>query len=678
MKKRIISFLLVLIVGFSAIAYFDFTYYSAKAEDKSEEKIYSNATIDDEFVDNVVMLILKRGTTFKDYSKKDFKTVGCESVEDLTSARTNLARQGSAVAGEDYNRILKLTLREKSKENVLNAVNILMERNDVLHACPDYIIKVGLSSSGTDLNIAPDMGDRTVQSDWWFSNINLSSCNQFSTGSKQIKVGVLDTGIDASHPDFGIGEDSNISNISGVIPTPDSAYIDTHGHGTHVAGIIGAKGTLVKGVCQDIDLVPLKYSCGSLGEALSNIAYLINVATQENIPIVNISSCPGNEGGIIDDYLNIVSTAISNYPGLVVCCAGNDRKNVDQYLTYPACYDLPNIISVGAINSINNIATWESETVDGSGSGSNYGANNIDIYAPGYEIYSTWKMNEEGYKSLSGTSQAAPFVSGVAALLLSINPNLTTSQLKTAILNSAETITISVGETSSTQQVKKLNAYNAVKYVLKNYGDQITIGYGNVSYTKQLDPTSTIYNEHSTMIKMTVTTPYNFGFNITSMLGATVKLYNSNFGLETIDQTITNNNTVITFNKTLSVGTYYLEIKSSSGDTANSVSLLVTGQHQHDYTSRYRQYNDLKHRSYCSCGEFILEPHALMQGNVASCYLCNALMLNSLSLNVLTRIATSENGSYVLSNGIVVLVYEDLQAYLRKELRFFATNSENA
>lgn len=150
---------------------------------------------------------------------------------------------------------------------------------------------------------------------------------------------------------------------------------------------------------------------------------------------------------------------ISNYPGLFVWSAGNQCSNVDNYDTINQ-FKIPNLISVGARDKYNERSVWDSDL------SSNYG-NNVDIFAPGGKgntesenLLTTTFKND--YIATYGTSFAAPYVAGVAALMLSVNPRLTSAQLKEVLIASADDITISTPD--GTQRAKNLNAYKAVHW----------------------------------------------------------------------------------------------------------------------------------------------------------------------------------------------------------------------
>ena len=254
-------------------------------------------------------------------------------------------------------------------------------------------------------------------------------------GSNSVVVGVIDSGIDMSHPDLrnriwknpgeipgdGIDNDRNgyIDDVNGWNFYDENNAIfyssNEDAHGTHVAGIIAANNNNigVTGVAPNVKIMPLKIMAegGYVSDVLEAIAY----AKAKGVKIINMSL-----GGW--SFSQAEYDVIKNTNALFVVAAGNNSSNIDGYFSsYPAAYDLPNIISVAAIDHQGNVPYW-----------SNYGTTSTDLAAPGVNILSTLPGNTYGY--YNGTSMAAPYVTGTAALLLSKNRSASVLQIKEAIL----------------------------------------------------------------------------------------------------------------------------------------------------------------------------------------------------------------------------------------------------
>lgn len=398
-----------------------------------DENIYDNS----EFVDNEIILTVKGDA---EYAVGDFSFLGCVGVEKLSYG---------------YPTTYLLKLEQHSKQNVLTQIEMLKKQGFVYSAYPNFVYKHNA--------IAYDYYDINQGS---VANIQLTKAWDIETGKSSVKVGVIDTGIDGNHEELVNRVDKQLSkNFNG---DSTSALYDPHGHGTHVAGIIGAAGSNdvgITGVCWDVTLVSLKVA-GSDGKAkTSNIVQAINYAAQQNIPILNMSIGDSRyDAGIIQ--------AITNYKGLFVCSSGNARENVDT-----GAIHTPNMLVVNASDESDNICSF-----------SNYGLEQTDIFAPGDFILSCYPTemceNEthdiehtvhisNGYHVMAGTSMAAPFVTGVAALLLSKYPNMTVQEIKLSILDNVEDIT-SFSELCSSGG--RLDAYGALKYahITHTYTDSYT------------------------------------------------------------------------------------------------------------------------------------------------------------------------------------------------------------
>lgn len=293
---------------------------------------------------------------------------------------------------------------------------------DIPSSEPDYAKLWGLKNSkypGIDIN---------VEKAWSLQKNNGATV-----------IGVIDTGIDYNHkdlkeniwinkdeiPDNGKDDDNNgyIDDYKGwnFIDENNNPY-DDHHHGTHVSGIIAAlnNGTGIVGVSPNTKIMPLKVANANGDLYNDDIIEAINYGIKKGVKVFN-----GSFSG--RDFSQVEYDTIKNSNALFIVAAGNYGSNNDIYSSYPGNYDLPNIISVGSIDENGSLSSF-----------SNYGVKNVSIAAPGGEIYSTLPGGTYGYSS--GTSMAAPHVSGVVALILSEKPELTSIQIKEYILNNSKPI----------------------------------------------------------------------------------------------------------------------------------------------------------------------------------------------------------------------------------------------
>ena len=290
-----------------------------------------------------------------------------------------------------------------------------------------------------------------------------------TTGDKNVKVAVIDTGVDYNHPDLkeniwvnevelhgkaGVDDDNNgcIDDIHGCnFVKKNGDPMDDDGHGTHVAGTIGAVGDNnigIAGVAWHVTLIPIKFiddkDNGTTEDAIRSIDYAIEVGAQI------LSNSWGDEVG--SELLKQAIERAKQAGALFVVAAGNETKDNDVKMDYPSGYDIDNIISVAAVDNTGDLASF-----------SNYGKKTVHIAAPGYNVYSTYRDPKQpnlDYESFAGTSMACPHVSGVAVLLLAQNPKLTYQQIRKTIFDSARPMPKLQGKVSTGGM---LNAYEALK-----------------------------------------------------------------------------------------------------------------------------------------------------------------------------------------------------------------------
>lgn len=277
-------------------------------------------------------------------------------------------------------------------------------------------------------------------------------------------IAVIDTGVDITHPVFvnsgaiwsnpgevagnGVDDDMNgfVDDVNGYnFVSNSSVMLDDDGHGTHVAGI-------VLGVTQDIfetpiapakiRIMPLKFLDGDGVGRTSDAVKAIYYAVNNGATILNNSW----GGSSYSASLHEAVTYAYDQGVSFVAAAGNSASNNDFYPMYPASYNVPNIIAVAATTDADGFAYF-----------SNFGVSTVHLGSPGYDILSTYPGNL--YVSMRGTSMAAPFVAGVAALLKREEPAVLGYQMKTTILGSGNNLSILSSRTITSN---RLNAYNSV------------------------------------------------------------------------------------------------------------------------------------------------------------------------------------------------------------------------
>ncbi len=285
------------------------------------------------------------------------------------------------------------------------------------------------------------LNDPAIPSGWGLKMTDSQRAWRISQGSRDIVVCVVDTGADVHHPDLtnnlwvikgevgidskgrdkatnGIDDDKNgfIDDVHGWNFAGNNNILnDEHGHGTHIAGIIGAEGGNsigISGVSPKVSLMILKYydPKGNDSNNLINTVKAIDYAVDMNCNIINYSG-----GGTAPSDAERAAIARADKKGILfVAAAGNERSNSDVRKYYPADYGLSNILSVTAIDRNKNVLP-----------SSNFGEQTVDIAAPGNDILSTLPGGKYGL--MTGTSQATAFASGVAALVMANNPDIRTA-----------------------------------------------------------------------------------------------------------------------------------------------------------------------------------------------------------------------------------------------------------
>jgi subtilisin family serine protease len=335
-----------------------------------------------------------------------------------------------------YPRLGITVLKTDKPSSIPKLVEELNALDSIEYAEPDYKLHIATTPNDSRFSELSGLHNATD------ADIDAPEAWDIGTGDSDIIVAIIDTGVDYNHPDLIDNIWTNPGEIPGDnIDNDNNGYIDDiHGinainytgdpmddgeHGTHVAGTIGAKGNNnlgVTGINWDVSIIGLKFldsqGNGRASDAIRCLDYALTLKQSGiNIRVTN-SSWSG------DDYnqsLYDAFQALGNAGVLNAVAAGNHNNNNDTSPRYPSSFNLDTIISVGATNND-----------DESTSFSNRGINSVDLGAPGVRILST--IPGGGYAYLSGTSMATPHVAGAAALLASLNPNMSPTDLKNTLM----------------------------------------------------------------------------------------------------------------------------------------------------------------------------------------------------------------------------------------------------
>ena len=356
------------------------------------------------------------------------------------------------------------------------AMSILSQNPNIEYVEPNYIYRV--LGGATDLPNDPKLsqlwgminsgaksdGDEGQIQGVAGIDIDAQRAWQIETGSKNVIVAVIDTGVNYNNPDLAPNIFTNLNELNGQPGVDDDANgcvddihgcdfsqtaadgdpMDVYGHGTHCAGTIGAKGNDgldIVGVAWDVTMLPVRFLGDNGGGSLAGAILAIEYATKMGATIMSNS---WGGGGFSQALMDVIVK--SKEAGILfVAAAGNSASDNDRVATYPANYEVDNIISVAAIDNAGRMAGF-----------SNYGKTKVHIGAPGVNVLS---HTMRGLQSWSGTSMATPHVAGVAALLYSQDMTQSYTTIKERILASARPIS-SMRNRVSTAGI--VNAYYAL------------------------------------------------------------------------------------------------------------------------------------------------------------------------------------------------------------------------
>jgi subtilisin family serine protease len=370
------------------------------------------------------------------------------------------ARVGPTIrASRRAHALLTPMLLRVSRVTVLSAVRRLRSEPGVAYAEPDYLMSA--DAAPNDPSFALQWGSQNTGQSVPTQNGNeelgspaggapgaddrAHSAWAVSTGSRAIVIAETDTGVDYNHPDLQANIWSNPGGIGGCAagthgydvlngtcdPMDDDNYYG--GHGTHVAGIMGAVGNNglgVAGMNWQSTILPVKWlnseAWGSTSGLIAALQWIV-AAKQAGVNIRVINDSATFVGTAFSQALSEEIDTLGANNILFVTAAGNTGANNDEEAVrrYPCGYDRPSEICVAASNDNDQLPSW-----------ANYGPHTVNLAAPGVSIYSTLRGGSYGY--LSGGSMASPQVAGAAALILSVKPSLSTSELRADLLENVD------------------------------------------------------------------------------------------------------------------------------------------------------------------------------------------------------------------------------------------------
>lgn len=389
------------------------------------------------------VLVKFRATTSSATQTKALKAAGCSHAASF-----------SIVPG--------LSLADVTSGATVSRTLALLRANpNVEFAEPNYILSIAVAPNDTRFASLYGLHNTGQTGGVADADIDAPEAWDLQTGNNVV-VAVIDTGADYNHADLAANIWSNTREVAGNrIDDDGNGYVDDirgwdfanndnnpmddNRHGTHVSGTIAAVGnnTLgVTGVNWRARIMPLKFLTATGAGSTANAIAAVNYAVRNGAKVINASW----GGGAFSQALLNAITAANNAGVLFVTAAGNNGTNNDTTPSYPANYNVANIVAVAATDSADTRAGF-----------SNFGPRTVHVAAPGVAILSTVLNN--AYASLSGTSMASPHVAGVATLMLGANPTLTVSALKSALLASVDAKGSLTGVISTGGRV---NAFKAV------------------------------------------------------------------------------------------------------------------------------------------------------------------------------------------------------------------------
>ena len=424
----------------------------------SSAPVYAKTPATPEIVKDSLIVVYKDNATASERASAQRLVRG--SVRDMNADGVD-DRFANLLNGK----LARLSLRSGS--DVAQAIKMISRHPAVKYAEPNYVIRAIGTPDDPDFVSLWALNNTGQDGGTSDADIDALEAWDITTGDANIVVGVIDTGVDYNHPDLqanmwvnpneiagnGIDDDGNgvIDDIHGFSAVNNSGDpMDGNGHGTHVAGTIGAKGNNgvgVVGVNWDVSIVGCQFldasGSGSTANAIACIDYMTDLKVNHGVDIKATNNSWG--GGGFSQALKDSIEAGGNEGILFFAAAGNDAVDNDANPHYPSNYDSDVVMSIASTDRNDNMSSF-----------SQWGLTSVDMGAPGSAILSTTPGNT--YSTYSGTSMATPQMTGAAALVWSINPDLTPLEMKQLLMDSGDANAALTGKTVAGTRLNVANA----------------------------------------------------------------------------------------------------------------------------------------------------------------------------------------------------------------------------
>ena len=354
-----------------------------------------------------------------------------------------------------------------STVNALSAGPVEVDMVDIARECA----RIHAANRGLPIHCEANLvrtvsrlpNDPRLNNLYGLTRMDAANAWDITTGSPEVTVAVIDTGVEYNHADLqdniavntgeipgnGIDDDTNgyVDDYFGYdFYSEDGNPADEHGHGTHCAGIVGGRGDNgqgVVGINWDVGILPVRVLGPDGSGSDADVAAGMYYAISRGASVLSLSLGGPSFSAVLDDAVQ--------YAGdrgvLVVAAAGNDYgQDLDEEPSYPASLSYDNMVAVAATDSSDGLAFF-----------SNYGPSSVHVAAPGEGILSTWIGGNFVY--LNGTSMATPYVAGIAALMKAANPSLGYAAIRSGLISSSDSVEALQGKVVANGRV---NAYRAV------------------------------------------------------------------------------------------------------------------------------------------------------------------------------------------------------------------------